>query len=202
MSKLGVKTATQVSECTHLIAPGLVRTEKLLCALASGAVILSEKWAIESAAANKLLRKWILLQCEESSLTSFVAAEEDYILRDKANERKWHFRLVDAMARAKEVGGKLFENRTFYVTSKVPVDTKLLKTVVTIQGGKVRGAVFNEPPKLINVPCSFRRRCPPCVSSILRRDDMSSRVPRTFRFGDRSPKTTSSIRRSCCSLRR
>ena len=41
------------------------------------------------------------------------------------------------MAQAKEVGGKLFENQTFYVTPRVPIDTKLLKTVVTAQGGKV-----------------------------------------------------------------
>lgn len=70
-------------------------------------------------------------------LTLFVTAEEDYILRDKINERKWDFRLVDAMARAKENGGKLFENMTFYVTSKVPVEPKLLKNVVAAQGGKV-----------------------------------------------------------------
>ncbi|KAJ6499974.1 BRCT domain-containing protein, partial [Mycena vitilis] len=119
LSKLGVKTASQISECTHLVAPGLVRTEKLLCAIATGAFILSDKWAKESAAANKLL------------------PEDDYILRDKENERKWNFRLVDAMARAKENGGKLFENKTFYVTSKVPTDTKLLKTVVSMQGGKI-----------------------------------------------------------------
>ncbi|KAJ6587006.1 hypothetical protein DFH09DRAFT_1028033 [Mycena vulgaris] len=119
LSKLGVKPTTQISECTHLIAPSLVRTEKLLCALALGAFILSDKWATESVAANKLL------------------PEKDYILNDKVNERKWNFRLVDAMARAKQVGGKLFENKTFYVTSKVPVEIKLLKNVVTAQGGKV-----------------------------------------------------------------
>ncbi|KAJ7497377.1 hypothetical protein FB451DRAFT_1076020 [Mycena latifolia] len=119
LSKFGVKPASQISECTHLLAPSLVRTEKLLIALASGAFILSDKWATDSAAANKLL------------------PEKDYILNDKVNERKWNFRLVDAMARAKEVGGKLFENKTFYVTSQVPVETKLLKNVVAAQGGKV-----------------------------------------------------------------
>ncbi|KAJ7178477.1 hypothetical protein C8R43DRAFT_1117863 [Mycena crocata] len=119
LSKLGVKTTTQVSECTHLIAPSLVRTEKLLCALAAGAFILSDKWAIESVAANKLL------------------PEKDYILRDKTNERKWDFTLVEAMARAKEVNGKLFEKKTFYLTPRVPVDVKLLKNVVTSQGGKL-----------------------------------------------------------------
>ncbi|KAJ7217976.1 BRCT domain-containing protein, partial [Mycena pura] len=119
LMKLGAKTTTQVSLCTHLIAPSVVRTEKFLCALAAGAFILSEKWATESIAANKLL------------------PEEDYILRDNVSERKWNFSLVDAMAQAKKVGGKLFENQTFYVTPRVPIDTKLLKTVVTAQGGKL-----------------------------------------------------------------
>ncbi|KAJ6499219.1 hypothetical protein C8R45DRAFT_821020 [Mycena sanguinolenta] len=119
LSKLGAKTASQVSECTHLVAPGIVRTEKLLCALAAGAWIVSEKWAIDSAAAKKLL------------------PEKDYILNDKANEKKWNFRLVDAIERAKETGGKLFENKSFYVTKGVPVDRKLLKTVVGAQGGKL-----------------------------------------------------------------
>ncbi|KAJ7096238.1 hypothetical protein C8R44DRAFT_683728 [Mycena epipterygia] len=119
LSKLGAKPTTQISECTHLIAPSLVRTEKLLCALAFGAFILSDKWATDSADANTLL------------------PENDYILHDKVNERKWNFRLVDAMARAKEVGGRLFENKTFYVTPKVPVDIKLLKNLITSQGGKL-----------------------------------------------------------------
>jgi hypothetical protein len=56
------------------------------------------------------------------------AAEEDYILNAQVKA---------AMARAKEVGGKLFEDMTFYVTPKVPVEVKLLKNVVAAQGGKV-----------------------------------------------------------------
>ncbi|KAJ7770143.1 hypothetical protein DFH07DRAFT_266653 [Mycena maculata] len=120
LSKLGVKTVTKVSDCTHLITPKLVRTEKFLGALASGVeFILTDKWVLDSIAANKLL------------------PEEDYILHDEVNERKWDFSLLDAMERAKENGGKLFENKTFYVTSKIPFDTKLLKNVVNAQGGKL-----------------------------------------------------------------
>ena len=44
------------SECTHLLAPQLVRTEKFLCALVVAPFILTEKWATRSAAAKKLLR--------------------------------------------------------------------------------------------------------------------------------------------------
>ncbi|KAJ7045600.1 BRCT domain-containing protein [Mycena alexandri] len=145
LAKLGAKSTTKVSECTHLIAPRLVRTEKLLCALAGGALILEDKWAIDSAAANTLL------------------SEDDYILFDKEIEKKWNFRLPEAMARAKEVGGKLFENMSFYVTPKVSVDTKLLKNVVTSQGGKL----LTQTPtvRIINsMPDRFVISCPEDVS--------------------------------------
>ncbi|KAF8210360.1 hypothetical protein K438DRAFT_1809538 [Mycena galopus ATCC 62051] len=140
LAKLGAKTASQISECTHLIAPGLVRTEKLLCALAAGAFIVSDKWAIDSAAAKKLL------------------PEGDYILRDKVNEKKWNFRLADAMERVRESGGKLFENKTFYVTAGVSVDTKLLKTVVAAQGGKLMTStptvrILNSAPNRYVISC-------------------------------------------------
>ncbi|KAJ7072254.1 hypothetical protein C8F01DRAFT_1103141 [Mycena amicta] len=116
LSKLGVKQAATVAECTHLIAAGVVRTEKFLCAW-----ILSPEWASKSAAANRLL------------------SEEDYILSDKVNEEKWGFKLKDAMKRAKMVDGKLFEGMTFYATPKIYVTTarNLLKAVVEAQGGKL-----------------------------------------------------------------
>jgi hypothetical protein len=42
------------------------------------------------------------------------------------------------MRRAKDIGGRLFLNHTFYVTPKVPVDLRLLKNVVISGGGQVR----------------------------------------------------------------
>ncbi|KAK7057115.1 hypothetical protein R3P38DRAFT_1161363 [Favolaschia claudopus] len=145
LSKLGVTTASNGSDCTHLVAQNLIRTEKLLCALASGAFILSDKWAIESAEANKLL------------------PESNYILRDKTNEKKWNFRLADAIERVKEVRGKLFEGKTFYVTSKVSIDRKLLKTVVGAQGGKVMTS--NPTIRVLNsAPYRYVISCPEDVS--------------------------------------
>ena len=49
------------SECTHLLAPQLVRTEKFLCALVVAPFILTEKWATRSAAAKRLLRAFFFL---------------------------------------------------------------------------------------------------------------------------------------------
>ena len=56
LEKLGVIMSTKVSQCTHLIAPSLVRTEKFLCALASTPVVLQEAWAVQSVRAKQLLR--------------------------------------------------------------------------------------------------------------------------------------------------
>jgi len=58
LTKLGVKMTTRPSECTHLLAAQLVRTEKFLCALSGSPFILTDKWATASAAAKKLLRKY------------------------------------------------------------------------------------------------------------------------------------------------
>ncbi|KAG6888376.1 hypothetical protein C0995_008814 [Termitomyces sp. Mi166 len=119
LTKLGVKITVKPSECTHLLVPHLVRTEKFLCALASAPFILTEKWAIESAAAKKLLD------------------ERNYLLRDKANEEKFDFVLAEALSRAKELRGTLFSKMVFYITPKVPVDIRLLRNVVTACGGQV-----------------------------------------------------------------
>ena len=49
------------SECTHLLAPHLVRTEKFLCAMVVAPFILTEKWATRSAAVKKLLRAFLFI---------------------------------------------------------------------------------------------------------------------------------------------
>ncbi|PBK74517.1 hypothetical protein ARMSODRAFT_952169 [Armillaria solidipes] len=117
--KLGVKLTTRPSECTHLLAPHVVRTEKFLCALAISPWILSPEWATDSTASNKLL------------------PEENYLLQDQTNERKYDFQLSDAVAKAKTLKGQLFAKRIFYVTAKVSVDHKLLKNVITAFGGQI-----------------------------------------------------------------
>ncbi|KAF9051195.1 hypothetical protein BDZ89DRAFT_1057049 [Hymenopellis radicata] len=108
---LGAKTTTRPSDCTHLIVPRIIRTEKFLCALAAIPWIVTEEWATESVKAAKLLQN--------------------------ENEAKYDFTLDESLARAKESQGRLFRNTLFYITSKVPVDFKLLKNVVVAFGGEV-----------------------------------------------------------------
>ena len=58
LTKLGVKMTTKPSECTHLIARNVVRTEKFLCAISVAPFVLSESWALQSAVAKMLLRQF------------------------------------------------------------------------------------------------------------------------------------------------
>lgn len=67
----------------------------------------------------------------------FFVAEKNFALQDSTGENKYGVDLVQSLRRAKELGGKLLAGQTFYVTPKVPVDTKLLKNVVNACGGQV-----------------------------------------------------------------
>ncbi|KAI0083353.1 hypothetical protein BDY19DRAFT_1060990 [Irpex rosettiformis] len=117
-AKLGGKFTTKPQECTHLVARSIVRTEKFLYAMAVGAHVVSVNW-VEMCVAKKT-----------------ILPADGYTLKDPTNEEKFGFKLSDALKRAGEKKGKLFEGKTFYVTPKVPVDTKLMKNVITLGGGQ------------------------------------------------------------------
>ncbi|KAJ7132847.1 hypothetical protein C8R43DRAFT_652591 [Mycena crocata] len=124
LAELGAKVTSRPVECTHLVVKNLVRTEKFLSALSGAPYILSETWAVESAAAHTLL------------------PEDDYLLQDAAAEKKYGFKLSEAVARAKEHKGKLFQGHTFFVTPKVNA-AELLRRVVQANGGQ---ALINQQP--------------------------------------------------------
>lgn len=57
LTKLGAKMVSKPSECTYLVVKNLGRTEKFLCAMAVAPYVVTEKWALASAAAKQLLRE-------------------------------------------------------------------------------------------------------------------------------------------------
>ncbi|KAH9952632.1 hypothetical protein BC827DRAFT_1274339 [Russula dissimulans] len=120
LAKLGGRVGVKPDECTHLVVKTIARTEKLLCAMAVAPVVVTEKWVHDSIAAKKLL------------------PANKYALSDPINEKKWKFKLTDALKRAKANKGQLFAGKVFYVTNKVPLDKKLLKNVVSAHGGQLR----------------------------------------------------------------
>lgn len=56
LTKLGVQMTMKSMDCTHLVAKGIVRTEKFLCAMSVSPYVLTEEWANASAKGGKLLR--------------------------------------------------------------------------------------------------------------------------------------------------
>lgn len=56
LTKLGVQMTMKPMDCTHLVAKGIVRTEKFLCAMSVSPYVLTEEWANASAKGGKLLR--------------------------------------------------------------------------------------------------------------------------------------------------
>lgn len=101
--------------------------------------ILSEKWAIASADAKRLLRASCSLFRRDISpdIRTTHLAEEDFTLKDAVGERKYNVDLARALRLSKKNKGKMLRGHTFYVTPRVSIDTKLLKNVVNACGGQV-----------------------------------------------------------------
>ncbi|KAJ8584970.1 BRCT domain-containing protein, partial [Rhizopogon salebrosus TDB-379] len=122
LNKLGARMTTRPNDCTHLVAKGIVRTEKFLCAISSSPFVLTEAWVNSSIRAANLL------------------PEKDFLISDPEPERKWKFELSISLERAKreDCGENLLKGMVFYITPKVDIDLKLLKVVVASAGGQVQ----------------------------------------------------------------
>ncbi|KAI6044605.1 hypothetical protein EDC04DRAFT_2936196, partial [Pisolithus marmoratus] len=122
LSKMGVRMTAKPTDCTHLVAKGIVRTEKFLCAMSVSPYVLKEEWVNASIQSGKVL------------------PEHDYLLSDAAAERKWKFKFSEALERSKrkDCGSQLFKQLSFYLTPKVPINNKLLKAVVSSAGGQIQ----------------------------------------------------------------
>ncbi|KAF7362376.1 hypothetical protein MVEN_00584400 [Mycena venus] len=143
LAKLGAKVTNRATECTHLIVPHLVRTEKFLCALTGAPYILKKDWALKSAEKEELM------------------PEEDYLLEDSAGDSKYDFRLSEAVERAGTLKGKLFLNHAFYITPQVqPMD--ILRNVILANGGQT----LNTQPSLRLLETDTRRHIISCPEDV------------------------------------
>ncbi|KAH6890227.1 hypothetical protein BKA70DRAFT_1442221 [Coprinopsis sp. MPI-PUGE-AT-0042] len=135
MVALGAKFTDKPSHCTHLVAKGLVRTEKFLCALTRAPFIVSEDWVKESVKAKKVL------------------PEDNYSLHDPVGEKKYGVTLETALERARTSQGTLLKGKTFYITSKVAVGPQLIRSLIVALGGTFQAAtptpriIQNDPEK-------------------------------------------------------
>ncbi|KAJ4483255.1 hypothetical protein J3R30DRAFT_3698036 [Lentinula aciculospora] len=129
MENLGAKFVNKPSECTHLIATKITRTEKFLCALAVEPWILTDQWIHKSVAAKALLN------------------EEPFFLKDRG---KWDIDLKKSLEEVKRSKFPLLASRVFYVTPGVKEDRSLLNNVITAFGGKMVAAMPNDRQLLSN----------------------------------------------------
>ncbi|CAM1501943.1 Fc.00g039270.m01.CDS01 [Cosmosporella sp. VM-42] len=98
---LGIQIVQEGQPCDYLAAPSIVRTVKFLCALARGPTVISSTFV------------------EEVLETGEVPDVEEYILKDKATEERYHFDLGNSVARAKANRGRLLWGIPIYCTEKI-----------------------------------------------------------------------------------
>lgn len=102
--------------CDYLVAPQIVRTVKFLRNLSKGATVLSSEWV------------------EECLDTGDVPPPEDYLLKDKENEKKFGFKLQASVERAKKNMGKLLWGVPIYCTSSIKNGTDSYKAIADANG--------------------------------------------------------------------
>ena len=106
------------TNCTHLAAPAMVRTQKFLCALAMGPTIVSTDF---------------IDTCIQKNAVPHV---DDFLLKDTANEKKFTLRLKDTVARAKANKRSLLRRVPIYCTVEIGNGPKTFEAIVKANGGE------------------------------------------------------------------
>jgi hypothetical protein len=105
------------NNCTHLAAPKMVRTQKFLCALATGPTIVSSDFI------DACIRQ------------GEVPEVQDFLLKDHDNEKKFKLKLQDVISRAKANKRSLLRRVPIYCTTEIPNGPETYKSIVESNGG-------------------------------------------------------------------
>ncbi|KAI5922848.1 BRCT domain-containing protein [Camillea tinctor] len=116
LRELGIAVVLDGQPCDYLVAPQLVRTVKFLRNLSKGALVLSSTWI------------------EDCLDTKQVPNPEDYILKDKENEKKFGLKLENSVRKARENKGKLLWNIPIYCTSSIKNGTDSYQAIAEANG--------------------------------------------------------------------
>jgi len=106
--------------CTHLAAPTMVRTQKFLCALATGPTIVSSDFVDT---------------CLDDGVMPPV---ENFLLKDKDNEKRFNLRLKDVVVKAKANRRQLLSGIPIYCTVEIMNGPETYKSIVEANGGIFR----------------------------------------------------------------
>ena len=106
------------SNCTHLAAPSIIRTQNFICAIARGPIVLTTDFVDQCLAENKRLEP------------------QDFVLQDAEGETRLGFKLSEATARAKENRGHLLKGYVVYCTEAIHGGFETYKAIAEANGGK------------------------------------------------------------------
>lgn len=134
LRELGILVVHDATNCTHLAAPAMVRTQKFLCALANGPIIVSTDYI------DTCIQKGALPNVDE------------FLLKDEDNEKKFKLKLKDVVARAKANKRNLLRRVVIYCTVDIPNGPDTFKAIVESNGGQFhlyrgRGGAQIKPTK-------------------------------------------------------
>ncbi|KAI0169341.1 BRCT-containing protein [Hypoxylon sp. FL1284] len=101
LRELGIAVVMDGQPCDYLVAPSLVRTVKFLRNLSKGVTVVSSNW-IEECLDTKQMHK-----------------PEDYVLKDKENEKKFGITLAKSVRQARVNDGKLLWHTPIYCTASI-----------------------------------------------------------------------------------
>ncbi|CAD6897913.1 unnamed protein product [Tilletia controversa] len=126
LKTLGAVRTEDMFKATHLVAAGLSRTEKMLCAIARGNVMIVDQ-------------AWLQMSIRKKALQE----EANYPIQDPKNERKYKVKLEDALERSRAKPGKLLRKHEFYMTRNVKPHSDVLRKVIIAAGGSAPTALPN-----------------------------------------------------------
>ena len=115
---LGILVIRDASRCTHLAAPSILRTQKFVNALAY---------------APKIINVDFITDCIEKDT---LLNPDDYVLRDKASEKRYKFKLEEARQRAKQNNNNFLQGRTIYCVETVSGGFDAFKSIIETNGGQ------------------------------------------------------------------
>ncbi len=119
LRNLGIIIVTDPSQCTHLAAPSMIRTQKFITALAYAPVVLSTDY---------------ITHCVQKN--SLPSSTEEYLLKDETSEKRLGIDLKDSLARAKRNKGTLLAGQVVYCTPSVLGGMETYKAIVEANGGQ------------------------------------------------------------------
>jgi len=134
LRQLGILVVQDPATCTHLAAPAMVRTQKFLCALAGGPTIVSSDFI------------------DTSIRSAEIPPVDNFLLKDKDNEKKFGLKLKDVVARARANKRQLLRGIPIYCTAEISNGPDTFKSIVEANGGtfsvyRARGGSTIRPTK-------------------------------------------------------